>query len=341
MSSPTDRFDRQRRFAPLGPEGQSALEASRVLIVGCGATGGILAQELVRAGVGEIVLVDRDIVELSNLPRQVLFAEADATQGSLKVEAARRTLSSIGGPTQLITHADHLDADNLGEYAAGCDLILDGTDNLPTRYLINDYCVEAGLPWIYSGVVGSSGLILPVLPGKSACLRCLFPDPPPPGTLETCDSAGVLLPAVAVVGSVAAGFALRILSGRELDSFTPTLTSIDTWYGDMRSLSAEQRADCPACIDRNFPFLHAPSGRRPISLCGRNTVQIPGGAGRPDFAALHTRLAQVVTDWTDLGPMLRFSVEDFRITLFADGRALIEGTDDVDRARSVYDRLLA
>ena len=341
MDSAPDRFDRQRRFAPLGAEGQAALESARALIVGCGATGGILAQELVRAGVGELVIIDRDIVELSNLPRQVLFDEEDAVRGALKVEAAHRSLERIGGPTQLITHADHLDADNLAEYAAGCSLILDGTDNLGTRYLINDFCVETQLPWIYSGVVGSSGLVLPVLPGKSACLRCIFPDPPPPGTLETCDSAGVLLPAVAAVGSVSAGFALRILSARDLPAFQPSLISIDTWHGDLRSLAADRRSDCPACAKRQFPFLHEPSGRRPISLCGRNTVQIPGGKQRPDFNALHKRLAHTASDWSNLGPMLRFCVEEFRITLFADGRALIEGTDDIDRARSLYDRLLA
>jgi len=340
MSSPPDRFDRQRRFAPFGDEGQRAVEAARVLIVGCGATGGVLAQELVRAGVGEIVLVDRDIVELTNLPRQVLFDQRHAETGALKVEAARESLERIGGPTRLITHADHLDAENLAEYAEGCSLVLDGTDNLPTRYLLNDFCVERGLPWIYSGVVGSSGLVLPIFPGKSACLRCLFPEPPPPGTLETCDSAGVLLPAVAAVGSIASGLALRILAAREGDELVANLISIDTWHSDLRSLSAEQREDCPACVGREFPFLHAPSGRRPVSLCGRNTVQIPGSGSRPDFSALRTRLEGTVRDWTDLGPMLRFSVDEFRITLFGDGRALIEGTDEVDRARAVYDRLL-
>ncbi len=312
-----------------------------MLLVGCGATGGILAQELVRAGVGELVIVDRDIVELTNLPRQVLFEQRHADSGTLKVEAARETLERIGGPTRLVVHADHLDAENLAEYAEGCALILDGTDNLPTRYLLNDFCIESGVPWIYSGVVGSSGLVLPILPKQSACLRCLFPEPPPPGTLETCDSAGVLLPAVAAVGSIAAGWALRILASQELSSITPNLTSIDTWHGDVRALSAEQREDCPTCVGGEFPFLYAPAGRRPVSLCGRNTVQVPGSGVRPDFAALRERLADSARDWTDLGPMLRFSIEDFRITLFGDGRALIEGTDEIDRARAVYDRLLS
>ena len=340
MSAPTDRFDRQRRFAPFGDEGQQAVQSARVLLVGCGATGGVLAQELVRAGVGQLVIIDRDIVELTNLPRQVLFDARHAELGALKVEAARETLERIGGPTKLIAHADHLDAENLAEYAEGCALILDGTDNLPTRYLLNDFAVERGLPWIYSGVVGSSGLVLPIFPGRSACLRCLFPEPPPPGTLETCDTAGVLLPAVATVGSLAAGLALRILAARDGDLPTANLLSIDTWHTDLRTLSAEQRADCPACVGREFPFLHAPSGRRPVSLCGRNTVQIPGSGSRPDFDALRARLGSTVRDWTDLGAMLRFSVDEFRITLFGDGRALIEGTDEVDRARAVYDRLL-
>jgi adenylyltransferase/sulfurtransferase len=335
------RFDRQVRFAPLGADGQAELEASRVLLVGCGALGGVLAQELVRAGVGELVLVDRDVVEVTNLPRQVLFEERHADAAELKVVAAAETLARIGGPSRILPRADHLDADNIAELAEGCALVLDGTDNLPTRYLVNDFCVERELPWIYGGVVGASGLVMPVLPGRSACLRCVFPDPPPPGTLPTCDSAGVLLPAVAAIASLQAGLALRLLAGRDRSALVPALFSLDVWAGDVRRLAATRREDCPCCGAREFPFLHAPAGRRPVVLCGRNTVQVPGPGMRPDLAALRARLDGLATDLVDLGAMLRFRVDEFRVTLFPDGRALIEGTDDVDRARAVYDRLLA
>ncbi len=339
--STTDRFDRQVRFAPLGPEGQAAIEGARVLTVGCGALGGVLAQELCRSGVGELVLVDRDVVELSNLPRQVLFEDRHAREGTLKVEAAQESLARIGGPTRLTVHADHLDAENIAELAEGCALVLDGTDNLATRYLVNDWCVENDVPWVYGGVVGSGGLVMPVLPGKSPCLRCVFPDPPPPGTLDTCDSAGVLLPAVAAIASLQAGLALRILAARDLEKLEPAILSVDVWDGELRRLSGDRREDCPCCGAREFPWLHSPPGRRPVVLCGRNTVQVPAGGDRPDFAALERRLEPTTRELVNLGALLRLAVDDFRVTLFPDGRALIEGTDDVDRARALYDRLFA
>ncbi len=201
------RFDRQARYAPIGEAGQARLEAASVLIVGCGALGGSSALNLVRSGIGRVVLVDRDVVELSNLPRQVLFEERHV--GRSKVDAALETLTRIGGPSRVETHAVHVDADNLAELAQGCDLLLDGTDNLATRYLVNDYCVERGVPWIYGGVVGAAGLVMPIHPGQSACLRCIFPEPPPPGALPTCDTAGVILPAVAANAAVQFAAALR------------------------------------------------------------------------------------------------------------------------------------
>ena len=206
---PAPRFERQARFAPLGVAGQQRLAERRVLIVGCGALGGVLAQWLTRAGVGELVLVDRDVVEETNLPRQVLFTEEHAAAGAPKVTAAAETLASIGGPTRITPHAVHLNADQLLELGAGVDLILDGTDNMATRYLVNDYAVREGVPWIYAGVVSSGGLVLSVQPGEGPCLRCVFPDPPPPGALPTCDTAGVLGPAVGAIASMQAGLALR------------------------------------------------------------------------------------------------------------------------------------
>lgn len=335
------RFDRQVRFAPLGAEGQAKLSNSHALLVGAGALGGVLAQSLVRAGVGKLTIVDRDIVELSNLPRQVLFEERHALEGTTKVEAARESLRRIGGPTELSVHSAHFDALNAAEFSEGADLVLDGTDNMATRYLINDMCVEAGIPWVYGGVVGSGGLVLAVVPERGACFRCVFPEPPAAGTLPTCDSAGVILPAVSAVASIQAGQALRLLAGNDLEGFESALLEIDVWHGDLRRIRAPRHSDCPCCGQRLFEFLHNPPGRDPVVLCGRNAVQLPASAGRPDLNALSNRLEGQVRDLAMLGAMLRFKDGEHRFTVFADGRALIEGTDDPDRARALYDRLLA
>ena len=338
MTQADRRFERQERFAALGAEGQARLEGSRCLLVGCGALGGVIAQELTRAGVGTLVLVDRDIVEITNLPRQVLFEDKHAAEGTLKVEAALETLSRIGGPTRFETHAEHLDAENIEDLAEGCDLILDGTDNLGTRYLINDYCVEAGLPWIYGGVVGSGGLVMPVLPSDGPCMRCVFPEPPPVGALATCETAGVILPAVAAIASLQAGLALRLLASP--DELEPALVELDVWTAETRRVRAKRRAGCPCCEHREFPYLDDPQARPATILCGRNTVQVRGRQPAPEPQAVAAALEGIARDIRFAGPILRFDVEDYRVTLFEDGRALIEGTDEIERAMAVYDRYI-
>jgi len=338
MTQPDRRFERQERFAALGAEGQARLQESRCLLVGCGALGGVIAQELTRAGVGTLVLVDRDIVEITNLPRQVLFEDKHATEGTLKVEAALETLSRIGGPTRFETHAEHLDAENIEDLAEGCDLILDGTDNLGTRYLVNDYCVEAGLPWIYGGVVGSGGLVMPVLPGVGPCLRCVFPEPPPAGALPTCETAGVILPAVAAIASLQAGLALRLLASPE--GLEPALVELDVWSAETRRVRAKRRIGCPCCDEREFPYLHDPQARPATILCGRNTVQVRGRQPAPEPRAVAAALEGIAREIRFAGPILRFDVEEFRITLFEDGRTLIEGTDEIERALADYDRYI-
>lgn len=336
MSDFTRRFERQTRFHALGAAGQARLEASRVLVVGCGALGGALAQSFVRSGVGELVLVDRDIVEESNLPRQVLFEERHAREGTEKVEAARETLARIGGPTRIEAHATHLDADNLDQLARGAALIVDGTDNLQTRYLVNDYSIQRDVPWIYGGVVGASGLVLPVLPGRGPCLACLFPEPPPAGVLPTCETAGVIQPAVAAVAALEAGLALRILVDRE--HLEPRLVDIDVWDGRVREVQVERDPACRCCGARDFRFMNEPVAIRAVSLCGRNTVQVRGSRTKPDLARIARALDGVARDVKHQGAILRFAVDAERYTLFADGRALIEGTNDLDRALSLYDR---
>jgi adenylyltransferase/sulfurtransferase len=337
----TKRFDRQARFAPLGAAGQERLQRASVLVVGCGALGGAAAHALARCGVGRLVIADRDIVEESNLPRQVLFTSAQI--GLPKVEAAAATLAAIGGPTRVDAHALHVDARALEQLGLGVDLVIDGTDNLATRYLLNDWSVARRIPWIYAGVVGSSGLVLGVRPCAGPCLRCLFPTPAPAGSLETCESAGVILPAVQLVSALQIALALRWLSAAELPAETSEpLQRVDAWRGECTRLELERDSACPCCGAGRYEFLDAPPERAPVVLCGRNTVQIQSratrGAQRLDAAALAGRLTAAGVRVDRAGSLLRFEAEDVRFTLFPDGRALLEGTSDEDRARSLYDR---
>lgn len=330
------RFDRQVRFAPLGAEGQRRLGSARVLVVGVGALGSSVAQNLARSGVGTLVLVDRDVVDATNLARQVLFEERHAREGALKVDAAREALARVGGPTRVEAHAAHLDADNLEELARGATLVVDGTDNLATRWLLNDHAVARGVPWVYGGVVGARGLVLAVRPGEGPCLRCVFPDPPPPGSLPSCDTAGVLEPAVAAVAALQSGAALRLAA--DPARYSPALLEVDVWDGRVRARELARDPACPCCGMRRFPFLEAPPARGALSLCGRGAVQVQPGRARPDLAALELSLGSVARAIERRGAVLRFEVEERRFTVFADGRALIEGVDDEGRALALYDR---
>jgi adenylyltransferase/sulfurtransferase len=330
------RFDRQIRFARLGREGQQRIQAARVLLVGAGALGGVIAQTLVRAGIGLLRLVDRDVVEESNLPRQVLFEDRHARASTPKAEAARESLERIGGPARIEAHIEHLCADNLDALARDVDLILDGTDNLGTRYLVNDHSIEKGVPWIYGGVVGGSGLLLAVLPGRGPCMRCLFPEPPPPGSLETCDTAGVILPAVGAVASMQSGLALRLLADPE--GFEAQLIELDAWNGSSRSLQIARDENCPCCALGERRFLDAEHAEPAVVLCGRNAVQVRGRGALADLERLEREIGRVAREVERRGPLLRFSVEDLRVTLFPGGRALFEGTQEIERALALYDR---
>ncbi len=330
------RFDRQVRFASIGREGQERIESSVVLLVGCGALGGVLAQTLVRAGVGRLRLVDRDVVEESNLARQVLFEERHARAGTPKAEAAAETLARIGGPTSVEALVEHLDASNVDALGEGIDLVLDGTDNLSTRYLVNDWCVEHARPWVYGGVVGGAGLVMAIVPGSSACLRCLFPTPPAPGTLPTCDTAGVILPAVGAVASMQAGLALRLLASREPPE--SNLIEIDVWNGEARTLQVKRAESCPCCVGGERAFLHAPHAEAAQVLCGRHAVQVRGRGPLTDFDQVTEGLARSASGLERKSTLVRFHVEGLRVTLFRDGRALVEGTEEVERALALYDR---
>ena len=307
-----------------------------MLLVGCGALGCALAQSLARSGVGSLRIVDRDVVDRSNLARQVLFEDRHADEGTPKVDAAAEALARIGGPTAVETHAVHVDASNVEALLAGVDLVLDGTDNLATRYVLNDACVERALPWIYAGVVGGHGLVLPVLPGEGPCLACVFPEPAPPGSLPSCATAGVLQPAVAAVAALQAGLALRILAARA--GFVPALHEVDVWHGTARRIEAARDPACACCVGRRFVHLAGRGARGVAALCGRDAVQVQAGSPRPDLGLLADALAGVARAIERRGAILRFEVEEQRFTVFADGRTLIEGVDDEGRALALYDR---
>lgn len=338
------RFARQERLSGWGAVGQERLSSARVAIVGTGALGGAAAQWLVRAGVGRLHLIDRDVVEPSNLPRQVLFDAEDARQRRPKVAAAASALGRIGGPTQLEEHALHLDARFLRRLGRNVDLWIDGTDNPATRYLLNDYAIKHGKPWVYAGVVGTHGVVLPVAPEiPGPCLRCLFPEPPEAGLLPTCDSAGVLGPAVGAVAALQAGWALRYLTCEpdQRRHLPAQWSEVDPWQGQARTRSLPSDPACTACVARQFEFLDGAGAEVPEILCGRNAVQLPARPSAVDLDALQSRLAASAAHGVERTEhLLRFDAEDLRISVFADGRALVEGTEDPGRARQVGDRWL-
>ena len=278
------RYSRQVRFAPVGDEGQRRIRAARVAIVGCGALGSVQAEILARAGIGMLRLIDRDIVELSNLQRQFLFDESDAREGLPKAAAAARRLAQVNSEIAIEPVVADLTPSNAAELLENIDLILDGTDNFETRYVLNDVAVRGGIPWIYGAAVGSYGLKLAIMPGRTACFRCIYPEPPA-GAQPTCETAGVLGPVTATIAALQAADALKILAAGA-DSFVARLTTVDVWSGEIRQIDPPARdPECPCCAARQFVHLDG-SRRAPISLCGRNAVQIHERSRPLDLAAL-------------------------------------------------------
>jgi molybdopterin-synthase adenylyltransferase len=332
-----DRYSRQVLFGPIGAEGQRKLGAARVVVVGCGATGSTLASLLARAGVGTIGIIDRDYVEPSNLQRQSLFDEADASQSLPKAIAAARKIAAFNSQIIVEPQVADLTPANAGSLLAGANLILDGTDNFETRYLINDFAVKNSLPWIYTAAVGSYGLTMNIVPGKTACLACIFPEPPQ-GGLETCDTAGILNSAVSLVASIAATEALKFLVGAEAE-LRRTLLSFDAWRNEHAEVStAKPRPGCRACDRHEFPHL-AGEGRPHITLCGRNSVQIHERHRPINLAEMGERLRPLgMVRQNEF--VLKFWHNSYEMTVFPDGRAIIKGTTDPAVARSLYARYI-
>ncbi len=328
-----DRYSRQIRFPGIGEQGQRKFAAARVTIVGCGALGSFQAEALARAGCGFLRVIDRDYVELSNLQRQFLFDESDAEQALPKAIAASRRISEINSTISVDPVVADLTAPNIEDLLEGADLILDATDNFETRYLINDYAVRGGVPWIYGAAVGSYGLEFAIFPGRTACLKCVYPTPPS-GPQPTCETAGVLGPVTSVIAALQVADAMKILVGADIEA---RLTTVDVWSGPIRQIAIPARdPDCLCCARREFVHLDG-AERAPISLCGRNAVQIHEQKRTMNLVELGRRLQPLgairVNEFA-----LRAQLPPYELTVFADGRAIVKGTTDIGVARSVYAR---
>lgn len=333
----SDRYSRQRLLPEIGDEGQSRLLESRVVVVGCGALGTVQASLLVRAGVGETILIDRDIVEATNLQRQTLFDESDAADGLPKAVAAARALRAVNSEVRVTPEATDLTAFNAERLLGTAQVILDGTDNYETRYLINDVAAKRSLAWIYGAAVGTRGSIMPVVPGATACLACLFPSPPRERQ-PTCDTAGVLNAVTALIASLQVTEALKILVGRP-ESLCKRLATWDAWTGSRSSVRADRPdPDCQICSRAQFPHLTSQVVRS-AQLCGRDAVQVPGGDGLVNLDSLASRL-KVLGSVRSSEHFLRFDCPPHQLTVFPDGRAIIKGTCDIALARSLYARFI-
>jgi adenylyltransferase/sulfurtransferase len=332
-----ERYSRQVLFRGIGPEGQARLAESRIAIVGCGATGSALAGLLGRAGVGYLRLIDRDYVEPSNLQRQGLFDESDAAESLPKAIAAARKIARFNSGITVEPQVADVTPSNVADLLGNVQLILDGTDNFETRYLINDYAVANNLPWIYTAAVGSYCVAMNIIPGETACLACVFAESPR-GTVETCDTSGILNSAVNAIASISATEALKFLVGA-MPQLRRTLLSMDVWWNDRSEIATSKpRPDCECCQGKEFRHL-AGEGRPHKTLCGRNSVQIHERQRPIHFAEMSERLKpHGLVRYNDF--VLKFWREPFEMTLFPDGRAIIKGTTDTGVARSLYARFV-
>ena len=332
------RYRRQMLYPGLGESGQEKLALGRVGLIGCGALGSFVAAELVRGGVGFLRLVDRDFPELSNLHRQILYDEQDVSTRTPKALAAARELRTANHEAEIEPVVEDLNAFSIERFARGLDVLVDATDNFATRFVINDYAVRQGIPWVHGGVLGASGVSLTVVPGDGPCFRCLYPEPPAPGSVETCDTAGVLTPAVGVIGSIEAAEVMKLLA--DPGSRNRGLLTVDVWETYFEVVEIERLSDCPACGRREFAFLEAEREFLVDEICGSDAIQIvPPGASPISLSALAERLAPVAR--VSLRELyLEAETEGIRFTIFGDGRTLVTGADSAERARSVYDRFI-
>lgn len=335
-----DRYARQRILPEIGDDGQERLAGAHAVVVGCGALGSVQAELLARAGVGRLTVIDRDFVERANLQRQVLFTDDDAEASTPKAVAAERALVAINPEIRVRGVVDDLHAGSAEALLAGADVVCDGTDNFETRYLINDWAVRERVPWVYAGVIGTGGLVMPIVPGETACLTCVFETPPPAGSLPTCETAGVLGPVAVVVAGLQTVETIKLLVGAR-DRLLPGLLRYDGWEGSFTTVSSGgPRPGCPACGAGDLAWLEGRRGSRAAHLCGRDAIQIlPRDTSRPSLPAIAERIAG---EWdVRVGEhLLRARREGVTVNLFRDGRAIVDGTTEEAVARSILARLV-
>jgi adenylyltransferase/sulfurtransferase len=329
------RYSRQEIFAGIGREGQERIRRASVLLVGCGALGSVLAETMVRGGVGRLTIVDRDFVELSNLQRQSLFEEEDAARSLPKAVAAEARLRRANSEVAVHAIVADVDGSNADAFVRGMDLVLDGTDNFETRFLLNDACLRARVPWVYGACIAAHGMALAIQPGTTPCLRCVLGGRPAPGTGETCDTAGVIAPAVHAVAAIQAAEALKLLAGRT-EALLPGLVNVDLWTGSFEIVDLGGRTPwCAACTEGRY---EQEAAAATTVLCGRDAVQLkaaPGAELNLERLAARLRAAgEVVAN----DHLVRLRAPEAEIVVFADGRAIVKGTADAARARSVYAR---
>jgi molybdopterin-synthase adenylyltransferase len=330
-----DRYSRQILFSGIGEEGQQRLLGARVLIVGCGALGSAHAESLARAGIGHLRIVDRDFVEPSNLQRQTMFTESDAEQRLPKAVAAANHLRQINSEVHIEPHIIDLNYSTIEQLLDACDVVIDGTDNFATRYLINDACVKHNVNWIYGAAVGSYGVTMTIRPHETACLRCIFEEAPPAASAPTCDTSGVIMPIISVVSAVQVCEALKLITGR-IEDLHRSLMQFDVWRNEWRRIGmGSPRADCPTCGLALYETL-SPSTEGAAVLCGRDAIQIsPSQPTRVNFSSLAERLRRAgEVKFNEY--LLRFKTGKFELTIFQDARSIIRGTDEIAVARSLY-----
>ena len=332
------RYSRQVLFSGIGNEGQERIVASRVVIVGCGALGAVQASLLVRAGVGTLRIIDRDFVEESNLQRQILFDEEDVRAVLPKAIAAEKKLREANSLVKVEGLVEDVNSSSIDRLLSGFDLIVDASDNFDVRFLVNDYSVKNRIPWIYGACVGAYGLTFPVLPGEGSCLRCVFENAPPPGASPSCDTAGVIGPIVSVIAGMQVAEGLKILSGRR-DRMNCRIITIDLWENRHEAIDLPPPyPDCPCCGRHEYPYLDGSLGADVTTLCGRNSVQIRRReGGRIDLDDLAQRLGPV-GHLEQNRFLLRAVIDGYQLTVFADGRAIVNGTYDTAIAKSLYSR---
>jgi adenylyltransferase/sulfurtransferase len=331
-----DRYSRQILFSGIGEEGQRKLLAARVLIVGCGALGSAHAEALSRAGVGRLLVVDRDFVEPSNLQRQTMFTESDAERRLPKAIAAGNHLRQINSEIQIEPHVIDVNYSNIEQLIDDCDLVIDGTDNFATRYLINDACVKHEKNWVYGAAVGSYGVTMTIRPHQTGCLRCVFEDAPPAASAPTCDTTGVIMPIINIVSAVQVAEALKLIIGR-VDELHGSLMQFDVWQNEWRKIRiGAPNSDCPTCGLGQFETLSPASAETAAVLCGRDAIQIsPSQPTTINFSSLADRL-RPAGDVKFNEYILRFKTGPFELTVFQDARSIVRGTNEIATARSLY-----